>query len=113
MLKRSTKEEFVNRSNEIFGFKYNYDQSEYVNNYTPVIIDCPIHGTFSKTPANHIFQKKGCPVWSKEEHDKKRFLTLDEFKEKANEIYDFKYDYTESVYIDYNTPIKIKCPEHG
>ena len=40
-------------------------------------------------------------------------LTLTEYILKANKIHNFKYDYSESVYINSRTRIKIICPEHG
>ena len=40
-------------------------------------------------------------------------LTTDEFIEKAKEIHGDKYDYSEAVYINARTKVKIICPIHG
>ena len=41
-------------------------------------------------------------------------MTIREFIEKANEKHGFgTYDYSESKYIDSQTPIKIICSKHG
>lgn len=48
-LKRATGvSEFIERSNKIHSFKYNYDKVVYINQHTNVIINCPIHGDFTK-----------------------------------------------------------------
>lgn len=38
---------------------------------------------------------------------------LDYFIIKSNKIYNFKYDYRESIYISNSIKLKIICPEHG
>jgi hypothetical protein len=43
---RLNNEIFIERSNKIHNFKYDYSKVEYVNNSTPVTIICPIHGEF-------------------------------------------------------------------
>lgn len=62
---RKTKEQFINQAQAIHGNKYNYQQVDYHNGYTPVEITCPIHGTFLQRPDDHIFKKCGCPKCSK------------------------------------------------
>ncbi len=61
LLKRDTTEEFVTKSKNIHGAKYNYSKCEYVNMHTHVDIICPNHGVFSQTPTCHIHSKNGCP----------------------------------------------------
>jgi hypothetical protein len=40
--------------------EYNYNKSVYKNNYTKIIITCPIHGDFMQTPQSHL-SGAGCP----------------------------------------------------
>lgn len=54
-----TKDEFIKRSIETHGDKYNYDKVVYVKSRLNVIINCPDHGDFKQTPANHI-RNAGC-----------------------------------------------------
>ena len=54
------KENFICRSNEIHGSKYDYSKIEYINNRTKVCILCPEHGEFYQTPAAHL-RKQKCP----------------------------------------------------
>lgn len=56
-----TTEEFINKSKEIWGNKYDYTKSDYINAKTKVIIICPNHGEFEKTPDNFLRNKIGCP----------------------------------------------------
>lgn len=40
-------------------------------------------------------------------------LTTEEFIDRARKIHGDKYDYSEVIYINNNTKVKIKCPDHG
>jgi len=55
-----TNEEFVERSNEIHSFKYDYSSVNYINNHTNINIICPKHGEFLQIPNNHISKGYGC-----------------------------------------------------
>lgn len=57
--KTSTIAKFVNKSNVVHDNKYTYSNSEYVNNRTPIVITCPIHGNFKQLPYNH-YKGEGC-----------------------------------------------------
>jgi very-short-patch-repair endonuclease len=52
--------DFIDRSNEIHNFKYDYSLSEYKNIRTKVIIICKEHGNFKQIPKNHL-NGQGCP----------------------------------------------------
>ena len=56
---KSTLTEFINRGNVVHTGKYDYSNSVYVNNHTKLEILCPLHGSFSQTPQNHLCGK-GC-----------------------------------------------------
>ena len=60
MDKRKTLEEFIRDAKEIHKDKYLYNNTEYINNYTKVIITCPIHGDFKQTCSDHL-GGSGCP----------------------------------------------------
>ena len=55
-----SKEEFIKKTREKHGGKYNYDKVKYINSYTKVCIVCPEHGEFYQTPRDHI-RGIGCP----------------------------------------------------
>lgn len=72
---RIGKENFIKKTKEIHGEKYDYSNVEYVNSKTKVSIICPIHGEFLMTPSKHISSKQGCPKCS-ESHMEKEFASL-------------------------------------
>lgn len=103
-------EEFIERSRDVHGGKYNYDKVVYVNRLTKVIITCPIHGDFEQKPADHI-RGIGCPIcgnpringWSKED-------LLKSF----NDIHHGLYSYPNLPdRISRKKKIDIKCKKHG
>lgn len=103
-----TKQEFIKRSKEVHGNKFDYSLVEYINMNTKVILICPIHGEFSIYPNNHIYKKCGC--WKCEKTYK---LTKDEFINRSNKIHEYKYDYSLVDYKNNRTKVKIICPKHG
>ena len=52
--KRMTANEFILRSMDIHGNKYDYSKVIYKNQSTKVIIVCPIHGEFTQLPSSHL-----------------------------------------------------------
>ena len=63
--KSVTTNEFIEKAQAIHGNKYDYSQTEYVNNKSKVKIICSEHGMFWQTPDDHL-QGKGCPnCWTR------------------------------------------------
>jgi len=103
-------EDFIRKSQEIYGNKYDYSLVEYKNNHTIVDIVCPKHGIFKKRPC-HFYNLSECPDCIKEQ---KVFLpTLNDFVSLANKIHNNKYDYSLVEYKNNYTKVKIICSEHG
>lgn len=112
MPKRLTQEEFILKSKEIHGDKYDYSKVSYINNRTKVCIICPEHGEFWMIPDSHL-RKRGCPMCGTRAAQMKNRLTQGEFIKRAKEIHKNKYDYTKSIYVNNDTKVCIICPEHG
>ena len=102
-----TKEQFINKSNQIHNNKYDYSLSEYKNNSTKIKIICPIHGIFEQKPMSHL-AGNGCSTCG---GTKK--LTTKEFIEKAEIVHGNRYDYSLVEYINASKKVKIICKEHG
>ena len=103
-----TNESFKERARQIHGNKYDYSRVEYgKNNKEKVCIICPEHGEFWQRPNRHL-SGDGCPYCCK---NKK--LTQEEFIERVNLIYNYKYDFSKSVYTNTDTKVKCLCSEHG
>lgn len=75
---KKTLRQFINESNNVHDFKYNYDKSNYVSNQTKVIITCPIHGDFSQRPLSHI-KGNGCPNCNESKGEKEILKFLEKY----------------------------------
>jgi len=100
-------ENFILKANEKHKSKYSYNKVVFKNLSTKVIITCPIHGNFEQMPKDHL-KGKGCPDCAKN-----KTLSLEEFKEKANEIHNGKYNYDKVVFTKLKENITVVCPIHG
>lgn len=114
------RDEFIKNARLKHGDKYDYSKVEYVNNKTPVIIICPIHGEFEQRPNTHLNGKdgkgSGCPKCAKVSVSKMQISkrkTTEQFIEEANIIHENKYDYSKTIYKTAKTKVIIICPIHG
>jgi hypothetical protein len=98
-------EKFVKRSNKVHNNKYDYSNVNYINNKTPVIINCKDHGTFEQRPDNHI-AGAGCTFCNYK-------LSTDQFIEKSKKIHGDKFLYDKTNYINYRSCVTIGCKKHG
>lgn len=99
---RYTKEEFINKANNIHNHKYDYHKVEYVNNKTSVIITCPIHGDFEQRPYDHL-NGCGCPKCNSSHLENNVRNILNEFK--IEFIEQKKFDWLGKQSLDFYIPI--------
>lgn len=59
--------EILSEFRDVFGDKYDYSKMEYKGHYKEIIIGCPIHGEFTRTPMMHK-RGYGCPKCRKEDN---------------------------------------------
>jgi hypothetical protein len=104
-----TTKEFIERAKKIHGDKFDYSETIYAHNRTPVIIICPIHGRTEQKPDSHLGNIYGC----NECYITSRILPFNEFLERARQIHGDKYSYDESSYVKADSKLKIYCKEHG
>ena len=102
-----TIDEFIEKARKVHGDKYDYSKVEYKGSSVKICIICPEHGEFWQTPSSHL-TGCGCPYCSGNAKD-----TTKTFIEKAENVHNYKYDYSSVEYINSQTPIKIICPIHG
>ena len=123
MGKRMTASEFIEKATNLHNGKYDYSQTVYVNSRTKVTIICSQHGPFEQLPSGHL-QGNGCPkcarIWSdahkqnlKMSSRRSRGMTTEEWIERAKQVHGDKYDYSQTVYVNQRTNVKIICPVHG
>jgi len=114
MSKRKTTKEFVSQSELVHNKQYDYSETVYINNKQKVKIFCKKHRCFfEQFPNDHLKGRTGCPECIKEKLSKANSSDKDEFIKKANSIYLNKYDYSQVVYINDKTEVKIVCPIHS
>ena len=86
---------------------------KYEGNRIPVVITCPIHGTFKKTPdyfRNPEINDLCCPKCVK---DNIRNKTEDNFFKHAKKKWGNKYDYSKTIINYRQSKIIVICPIHG
>ena len=106
--RRSNVEEFIAKARKVHGEKYDYSLVEYVNAYTKVDIICNKCGqVFPQRPNSHL-AGKGCPV-----DGGTRRSNVEEFIAKAKEVHGEKYDYSQVIYVNNRTKVKIICNKCG
>lgn len=105
--KKLTQEEFVKKSIEIHGNKYNYSQAEYKGNKFKVEIICPKHNIFKQSASNHM-KGANCPSCnsSKGENIIKNFLI------KNNITYQEQKKFPECMHIR-KLPFDFFLPEYN
>lgn len=100
-------EDFINKTKEIHGDKYDYSNVIYINSQTPVKIICKKHGEFEQIPNNHITFGNGCPKWAGQNK------TTEEFIKEAESVHGSRYNYSLTKYEKATSKVKIICKNHG
>jgi len=106
MSKKLTTEIYIERVNKVHNNFYNYRYLNYINNDSNVIIECPRHGIFSQNSKSHS-DGHGCKKCGNNQ------LTNEEFIKKSNNIHNFIYDYSLTIFKKYSEAVIIICKKHG
>ncbi len=108
-MRKLTTEEFIQNSNKIHNYKYNYSLSKYLSGKEKLVIICKEHGEFLQRASAHL-EGQGCMECRLE----KRRTGLEVFLSRCFEIHGNRYDY--SLIKEYNNSrdkIKVICKKHG
>lgn len=114
---KHTNEEFIGKSREIHGDKYDYSKVDYKGLNKKVTIICPTHGEFTQYASAHL-KGTGCPVCGKgykvikREGDKIK-INKSLFLKKSKETHKIEYDYSKVSFDGEGEEICIICPVHG
>lgn len=112
--KRRSIEDVIGEANNVHKNKYDYSLiTEYKNDRIKYPIICPEHGVFHQTFNNHIKGRQGCPKCGILKYSQNRILSTEEFVNRSNEIHNFKYDYSKTIYKHGKLNVIINCPIHG
>lgn len=111
MSDKFTTQDFIDKSNQVHNFKYDYSLVDYINNTIKVTIICPTHGKFEQVASSHLrgYDCKSCGNIKK---NIKNSSTHDQFIEKAIKIHGNKYDYSKTKYTDSRIKVIIICKIH-
>jgi len=112
MSKKLTIDDFINRSNIVHNYIYDYSNVDYKDNKTKVDIVCKKHGIFKQRPDSHL-RGIGCFICGEDKFKitqrKKVFNTINDF----NKIHNYMYDYSLMIYKNAHTKIIIICKKCG
>ena len=104
-MRKYTKEDFIKKSIDIYGEKYDYSEVDYRGNKIPVILI--LNGArYIQRPDSHLSGKCVEKEWKKNRGIEK-FIKLSE------KLHGKKYDYSKSIYLKGDEKIDIVCNEHG
>lgn len=98
---------FIWKTIQVHGYKYDYRKVEYKGSKTKVCIICKEHGEFYQKPNDHL-NGQGCPICANNVK-----LTTESFTKKAEIAHKNLYDYSKVDYVDSQTKICIICKKHG
>ena len=99
-------ENFIKRAHKVFGRRYDYSESVYLGYHTPLCIRCGVHGTFMKSPSNHL-KGQGCRQCGKQ-----KVTNTEEFKREATKIHGDIYNYDKVIYRTSLTKVVVTCRIH-
>jgi hypothetical protein len=97
---RKTTAQFVKDARKIHGSKYDYSKVKYVDARTPIIIIFK-NKKYKQTPIGHLNGNRP----EGQSHPTKK--TTKQFIKEAKKIHGRRYDYSETKYVNYKTPVII------
>lgn len=101
-MRKLTTTEFIDKAKLKHGDRYDYSKVEYVGSSHKIKIICSKHGEFLQVANSHLAgigcKKCYCSVMS---------LSTTQFIDRAVGIHGDKYNYSQSLYISYKTPVAI------
>jgi len=103
---------YLEKVKRVHGNEYNYSLTEYINANTKIIIICNEHGEFEQRAYAHL-SGAGCPKCGTNKAAIKNTKTKEDFIDKSNKLYNEKYNYDCTNYVNRSSIITIMCPEHG
>lgn len=111
-----SQDEFITKSQQIHGLRYDYSKVRYTGIFVPVEIICQKHGSFSQKPYSHLnFHRSptGCPKCGRERTSSFHRKSTEDFIKDAIEVHGNFYDYSQVEYKNSHIKIIIICLVHG
>lgn len=108
-----TNSEFIQKSKEIYGDKFTYENTIYKSTKNRINVNCKAHGEFSVEAYGYLYKNQECPKCQKIKFNLKYRKNLDDFIKEANTIHNFEYDYSKSEYTGCMKKLIVTCKLHG
>lgn len=109
-MEKITTKEFIQRCKIIYGDKFTYEKTNYINSKCYVIITCPKHGDFKIKASHFLYDKVGCKKCNKEKTTQQNLIN---FINKSKILYGDTYDYSKVEYVNENTKICLIHKKYG
>src|SRR6478735_9311369 len=104
---------FIDKSNLVHNFKYDYSLVYYINNNTEVKIICPIHGIFEQLPLNHL-DGHNCLLCGYDKAKNIKKLSNETILNRINNIYGTACLVLNiNDYKNMNSKLNFKCLKHN
>lgn len=103
---------FSDRANKVHHDRYDYSLVDYVDMHSNIKIICKIHGEFDQLAHIHL-RGSGCIKCAFININAAKEKTTEEFIQDSMLVHGLTYDYSDTIYTDSRTKVKIICREHG
>lgn len=103
-----TTADFITRSVNRHGHRYDYSKSIYIGSSKKIEIVCPTHGSFWQLAGQHMLGQSCAKCY----HDGMR-KSHDQFIEEVTAVHGTTYDYTNTLYTGFFDVVTITCNTHG
>jgi len=109
---RYSTEDFISKSKEIHGDKYDYSFVEYKTKEDKVKIVCPDHGNFWQRAGSHM-QGRGCRSCKYVMHVEQKSISSEDILRRCKEVHGDKYIYPYQKLNGMKDKVQIVCRRHG
>lgn len=108
--KSNTTPQFIRRSKNLYGDRFEYSKVQFSDRNTPVTLACKYHGEIQITPTIHFNYRTGCRLCDDETLLKEKLnLAIVE----SREVHGCKYDYDKVKFIKLTDKVELVCSRHG
>jgi hypothetical protein len=109
---RVTQNKMLARFQSQHGGRYDYSQTVYKGQQSPVTIICRTHGAFAQKPEFH-WTGSGCPkCFHEDRRGASQRDTLDTFRGKLIKVFGSRFDVSDVEYTNSQADIQVRCIEH-
>ena len=102
-----TTEEYVDRASLVWGDRWDYSNTVYTGATNKVKVECRKHGVFEQIAHIHLRGHVGCQPCLGNVYDNESYIR------KVTEVWEGRWDYSNTNYTGSTKPIDIVCKVHG